>query len=211
MRPVAIAAVISLMSTTIAIAKDCYRHHRHCNQESALGSAYSAIAGEKRDKILPLFASLEDWWSGLSTPLQMPERPYHMTGKLEIMDKIYNFGTGGHGRGSIPFGDYPITPNEVGHWGERHDAIGINGNFIPDPKYPGQPRKGIEFHHGLYVSSGCIVIREWDDFMATLEDMFEEYDGQLYLHVGLNAATITPEQIVWSVDQLAASIREAEL
>ena len=24
--------------------------------------------------------------------------------------------------------------------------------------------------------------------MATLEDMFEEYDGQLYLHVGLNAA-----------------------
>ena len=50
-----------------------------------------------------------------------------MTGKLEIMDKIYNFGTGGHGRGSIPFGDYPVTPNEVGHWGERHDAIGING------------------------------------------------------------------------------------
>ena len=89
-----------------------------------------------------------------------------MTGKLEIMDKIYNFGTGGHGRGSIPFGDYPVTPNEVGHWGERHDAIGINGNFIPDPKYPGHPRKGIEFHQGLYVSSGCIVIREWDDFMA---------------------------------------------
>ena len=195
-RLVAIAAVISLMSPTIAIAKDCYRHHRHCHQESAPGFAYSVIAGEKRDKILPLFASLEDWWSGLSTPLQLPERPYHMTGKLEIMDKIYNFGTGGHGRGSIPFGDYPITPNEVGHWGERHDAIGINGNFIPDPKYPGQPRKGIEFHQGLYVSSGCIVIREWDDFMATLEDMFEEYDGQLYLHVGLNAAIITPEPTV---------------
>jgi hypothetical protein len=32
--------------------------------------------------------------------------------------------------------------------------------------------------------------------MATLEDMFEEYDGQLYLHVGLNAATITPEPTV---------------
>jgi hypothetical protein len=133
MRPVAIAAVISLMSPTMAIAKDCYRHQRHCHQESVLGSAYSVIAGEKRDKILPLFASLEDWWSGLSTPLQLPERPYHMTGKLEIMDKIYNFGTGGHGRGSIPFGDYPITPNEVGHWGERHDAIGINGNFIRIP------------------------------------------------------------------------------
>jgi hypothetical protein len=59
--------------------------NRHCHQESALGSAYSVIAGEKRDKILPFFASLEDWWSGLSTPLQ--ERPYHMTGKLEIMDK----------------------------------------------------------------------------------------------------------------------------
>jgi hypothetical protein len=54
MRPVTIAAVISLMSPTIAIAKDCYRHHRHCHQESALGSAYSVIAGEKRDKILPL-------------------------------------------------------------------------------------------------------------------------------------------------------------
>ena len=35
MRPVAVAAVISLMSPTIAIAKDCYRHHRHCHQESA--------------------------------------------------------------------------------------------------------------------------------------------------------------------------------
>ena len=32
--------------------------------------------------------------------------------------------------------------------------------------------------------------------MATLEDMFEEYDGQLYLHVGLNAAIITPEPTV---------------
>ena len=46
MRLVAIAAVISLMSPTIAIAKDCYRHHRHCHQESVPGFAYSVIAGE---------------------------------------------------------------------------------------------------------------------------------------------------------------------
>ena len=44
--------------------------------------------------------------------------------------------------------------------------------------------------------SASMATREWDDFMATLEDMFEEYDGQLYLHVGLNAATITPEPTV---------------
>ena len=86
MRPVAIAAVISLMSPTIAIAKDCYPTATAIkNQPSVL---LIVLLPEKNG--IKFYHCLLLWKIGGLDFLHRyncQSDPYHMTGKLEIMDK----------------------------------------------------------------------------------------------------------------------------
>jgi hypothetical protein len=120
-------------------------------------------------------------------------RPSYFRGKLNFAGDQYNFGTGGAGRGSIPYGDYPITPNAIGPWGRAHGAIGINDNVIPDAKI-GDTRRGIELHAGTnpdLITQGCVAIAgdQWQQFRQKV--MQHINDGEkLTLHIGKDGAQI---------------------
>ena len=45
------------------------------------------------------------------------ERPSHIGGMIDVEGQKYHFGSGGGGHESIPYGNYPITPNTIGAWG----------------------------------------------------------------------------------------------
>lgn len=120
-------------------------------------------------------------------------RPFHIVGDLVVGLLHFAFGTGGYAP-SIPLGTYKITPEAVGPWGQRHDAIGLANNTIKDPKLG--VREGIELHAGKELSSlGCVVVREdqWRNFKEAVLEQKHVY-GDVYLHVGVNSATISPEE-----------------
>jgi hypothetical protein len=120
-------------------------------------------------------------------------RPYYMGGMgyMEGFGK-FHWGSGGAGSGSIPYGDYPITPGTVGPWGSAHGAIGLNNNAIRDPK-TGRLREGIELHASssrdldhLYTL-GCFAVpqNEWPAFKRHLLSEIAN-NGPMYLHIGPN-------------------------
>lgn len=130
-------------------------------------------------------------------------RPHYYGGNIKIGEKSYRFGTGGMGRGSIPYGDYPVTPGEEGPKGKSWGAIGINHNEIWDPKLKSM-RGGILFHSGQglevnngsgdqIITEGCIAIagKEWPAFKAHVMDMIQKH-GNVTLHIGPNGASVTP-------------------
>ena len=89
-------------------------------------------------------------------------------GQIAVAGEKFRLGSGGAGRGSIPYGDYPVTPNTIGPWRRAHGALGINNNAIYDPKL-GATRGGIEFHAGMsdkLISQGCVAIAgpQWRQF-----------------------------------------------
>lgn len=136
--------------------------------------------------------------SGHAAPDQQG-RPYYFHGNLQMEGRSYPFGTGGRGRGSIPYGDYPITPGTVGPWGAAHGAIGLNNNSMWDPALR-STRQGIEIHSGSSdadITSGCIAIagRNWPQFKAHVLDMIHRY-GSVTLHVGPDGARVTPTAAV---------------
>jgi|GEM_PF-5020776 len=129
-----------------------------------------------------------------TTPRQPPA---HIGGTIDVEGRHYQWGSGGEkGAAPIPPGNYPITPGAVGPWGRAHGAIGVNNNFIYDPRL-GRARVGIELHAGSsdeLITKGCVAIagNQWPTFKAQVEDMIHRY-GTVYLHVGDNGeASITP-------------------
>jgi hypothetical protein len=123
-------------------------------------------------------------------------RPHYMggVGHMEGYGD-FHWGSGGVGKGSIPYGDYPITPNTVGPWGASHGAIGINHNEIQDPLRG--TRSGIEIHKNasenldrLYTE-GCFSVPpgEWPSFKRHLLGEIDK--GPMYLHVHPGGASIT--------------------
>ena len=126
-------------------------------------------------------------------------RPHYMggVGHMEGYGP-FHWGSGGVGKGSIPYGDYPITPNTVGPWGASHGAIGLNHNEIQDPLRG--TRSGIEIHKNasenldrLYTE-GCFSVppSEWPSFKRHLLGEIEK--GPMYLHVHPGGASITHDQ-----------------
>jgi hypothetical protein len=107
------------------------------------------------------------------------DRPFHFGGTVKLGGETYHYGTGGRGRGSIPFGTFPINIGDVGPIGQRIGAVasvGGPGGEIQDPKFPNRPRQGIEIHAAsgseldrLY-SEGCFAVSrsEWPAFKANL-------------------------------------------
>ena len=122
--------------------------------------------------------------------------PGHITGQLKMGDEAYKFGSGGvRGASSIPFGNYPITPNAIGAWGRANGAIGINNDHIWD-KSLGRMRDGIEMHVGHsfnLITEGCLAFEkeQFPKLKARINQMIQEH-GHAYLHVGKDGASITP-------------------
>ena len=90
---------------------------------------------------------------------------------------------------SIPYGDYPVTPNApTGDWAHKAGAIPIANNVIPDPQL-GRNRIGIMIHSGSAASldelytQGCFKV-DPDDWPAVRSEILKEAsNGPLYLHV----------------------------
>ncbi len=132
-------------------------------------------------------------------------RPYHQEGKVTLGGQTFDWASGGAKRGSIPYGNFPINIGDQGPIGQRIGAVatvGGRGGEIPDPKFPGQPREGIEIHPGssndldrLYTE-GCFGVppAEWPAFKAAL--LKEAQGGPLELSIGRNgrAAIMTQKE-----------------
>jgi hypothetical protein len=120
--------------------------------------------------------------------------PGQIRSNIAVNGHTYEFGSGGAGRGAIPEGHYPITPNEMGAWGQAHGAIGINHNAIYD-KNIGDYRRGIEFHSATndrLITQGCISVAgdKWPQFKQDVMQVLKE-NGKAYLHVDKNGASVT--------------------
>ena len=117
-------------------------------------------------------------------------RPQYQHGTGTIGDQTFHWGSGSPGQyWSIPYGDYPVTPNApTGDWAHKVGAIPIANNVIPDPQL-GRNRIGIMIHSGsassldaLYTQ-GCFKVApsEWP---AVRQEILKEASaGPLYLHV----------------------------
>ena len=74
-------------------------------------------------------------------------RPEYQHGVGTIGSTQFHWGSGMPGKyWSIPYGDYPVTPNApTGAWAHQAGAIPIANNVIPDPQL-GRNRIGIMIH-----------------------------------------------------------------
>ena len=138
----------------------------------------------------------EGFADGLATamPVIVRQRPYHFEGTLTIGDASFDFGSGGYGRGSIPYGDWPIDDSE-GDWGKRHHALGLNGDEIYDRQL-GVAREGIEMHDAYNLASaGCVAVEHWDKARAKIIAMVNQF-GHAFLHVWPGIAMVTPEKSI---------------
>lgn len=118
------------------------------------------------------------------------DRPQYQHGVGTIGGSQFHWGSGEPGKyWSIPYGDYPVTPNApTGAWAHQAGAIPIANNVIPDPLL-GRNRIGIMIHSGssdsldqLYTQ-GCFKVapQEWPAVRS--EILKEAANGPLYLHV----------------------------
>ncbi len=173
-------------------------------------------APQVETSVLTVLSAITGVFEGFADGMSMPRpqviarRPRLLTGTLTISGKRFAYASGGHGW-SIPYGDFPITPEDVGRWGHRHGAIGINGDTIPD-KQLGRDREGIEIHASHHMASaGCVVVEEFDQLKHSIFAMIESV-GHAWLHVGPSGAAITPnkESPLPPVIYLAQHITEEE-
>jgi hypothetical protein len=120
-------------------------------------------------------------------------RPSRIQGAVTVGGQTFGYASGGRGRGSVPFGDYPINFGDIGPVGRRIGSIaglGGAGGTIDDPRYPGRPRAGIQIHPGsgatldrLYTQ-GCFAVprQQWPAFKRALLEQAK--NGPLMLHIG---------------------------
>jgi len=144
----------------------------------------------------------------------------HVAGTVNLAGQVFHWGSGGRGRGSIPFGTFPINPawtgqGQLGDIGRQIGSIatiGGRGGEIMDPRVG--MRAGIQIHRGssddlerLY-SAGCFAIApsDWPRFKQTLMAEVAKHPEGLYLNVNRNGqAFIGPRgqqpQLVGQVGQ----------
>ena len=139
----------------------------------------------------------EGFADGIATAmpaLAVPHAPSRIKGELRIGDLRVPFGSGGEGW-SLDYGDYPITPKDIGPWGSRHGAIGLAGDEIYDRRL-GRDREGIELHaatNDSLMTEGCVAIarREWIAVKRAVLAMID-MSGHAYLHIDPTGARIEP-------------------
>jgi len=138
-------------------------------------------------------------------------RPGHIGGEVQLGGQTFHYGSGGAGRGSLPYGTYPINPGDMGPVGRRigaYGSVGGLGGEIPDPKFPQQPREGILIHSAsssdldrLY-SEGCFAVSkaEWPRFRQALINETAK-NGPMALTIGRDGrATIMPRSALAKKD-----------
>lgn len=126
-------------------------------------------------------------------PCEVAHRPYRISGDLKIDDHSFRFVSGGKGW-SIPYGNYEITPDDVGRWGRRHGALGLNhDDGIPDPQLH-RDRQGIEIHAWPGSTAGCIGIPRGFKTLKRLTLAMIKKNGHAFLHVWPRRVEITPDQ-----------------
>lgn len=151
------------------------------------------------------------------------DRPQYQHGVGTIGDTSFHWGSGTPGSyWSIPYGDYPVTPNApTGDWAHKVGAISIANNVIPDPQL-GRNRIGIMIHSGsapaldqLYTE-GCFKVapQEWPAVRQQI--LTESQQAPLYLHVApggvaafTHTATMNGTPAVPAVAPAAAAINSA--
>jgi len=77
------------------------------------------------------------------------DRPHRIQGQLQVGEQTFPYATGGAGRGSTPYGTYPVDFQNIGTKGRTVlgsvASVGPGGTIV-DPKFPGVPREGIQIH-----------------------------------------------------------------
>jgi hypothetical protein len=132
------------------------------------------------------------------------DRPGRYSGKVTIGNETFDYATGGGGRGSIPYGSFPINigKGDIGPVGQRIGSVATVGGLggeIQDPKFR-TPREGIQIHPGsgrtldqLYTA-GCFGVprAQWPRFKAALLDQASK-QGNLTLTIDRSGqASIAP-------------------
>jgi hypothetical protein len=126
----------------------------------------------------------------------------HTEGFLTIGDLSVPYGSGGSGRGSIPYGTWPVNDDYVPRTrlGLQGWAVNNPQGIMDDPRYEGG-RSDIMIHLDVgskvadkIITAGCIGIEEqyWPEFRTALQKMQEEH-GTVILKVTPNGAVIYPE------------------
>ncbi len=146
-------------------------------------------------------------------------RPFGWTGTMQTPWGPVPAGTGGAGRGSMPYGTFPLTTSP-GPWGQAHGALGIGpGNAIQDPKL-GVTRQGIELHaatNPALLTHGCVAIggAQWQQLRAHIQDAIAKGQdprisyGPNGMSITLNGQTVasaTPEQVQQNMQAGAAGM-----
>ena len=158
--------------------------------ENALSLAAGALVG--------LAQGFEDGIATAMPDLAIAHAPRRLVGILQIGAIRVRFGSGGAGY-SLDYGDYLITPDDVGSWGARHGAIGIahdTGCTIHDARL-GRDRCGIEMHaatNGELITEGCVAIarRQWQAVKKAVLAMIEQ-SGRAFLRIDPSGARIEPD------------------
>jgi hypothetical protein len=149
------------------------------------------------------------------------DRPYKISGKVTIGNETFDYASGGMKRGSMPYGNYPINigKGDIGPIGQRIGSVATVGGLggeIDDPKYPGNPRAGIQIHPwdsatlDQLKSEGCFTVpsSQWPAFKASLLKKAEQ--GSLIVSIQRNgrAKILTREEFEKNAKASAAA--EAE-
>lgn len=148
----------------------------------------------------------EGWEDGLSTPAPIVvagRRPQRIEGEIAIGTLNFRFVSGGAGW-SIPYGDWPITPGDVGSWGARHGAIGVNHDDCVYDRQLGRCREGVEIHADYDGrTAGCVGVERFAEAKRAILAMVDKF-GRAFLHVWPGHVSVTPERSIGTVIALAA-------
>lgn len=116
-----------------------------------------------------------------------------VSGQITVNGRTYNFRSGGHGRGSLPAGDYRITPHLWSRSDRSMNVGGVGYSFAMSDKYDsrvGGTRRLLRIHPdgGGAGTEGCIgIVGNAAVQRQFREDMRAELNrngGSFTLHVG---------------------------
>lgn len=172
-------------------------------------AAAGALAAEAKaaGEMLGLPDGYED---GLAAPapIFVGRRPSVIRGVLRIAGDVFRFVSGGAGW-SIPYGDYPISPDSEGSWGKRHGALDLTGDDRGEmwDRQLGRHREGVEMHADVDGrTEGCVGVEDWKSAKRKILAMIAE-QGHAYLHVWPRGVSITPRRNEAPVVYLASSVQ----
>ena len=155
------------------------------------------------------------------------QAPRYYGGVVNVGGEQFHFGTGAPraGKGSLPYGDYPIniaargytpTTGQLGPVGQRIGSIatiGGAGGELKDPRLGGAERAGIQIHPNMHgndldrlYTAGCFSVppREWPRFKEALLREAKSHPEGIYLHTDRTGVATIGTRDVGITTQVAA-------